>query len=272
MATQSIPLKFIKVDESLQSRATLKPDVVHDYADRMKVGDKFPPLICFHDGEYNWLADGFQRFYAAEKADIDVLEVDLRDGTYREALMFAACANQGHGSPRTTDDKQRAVWMLLEDSEYCELSNRQIAELLGVSHTFVNDCRTEFEYAKKGKQKATKTVGKDGKTYTRKAKKHFTMCARCSRIGKPTCAKCETKEQSGRKPLRKGERPVTSGQETFDWKGWEYHFGFVIRGIDAVAKAYDDKGPEFHGCIRMFGEAGKLFESWRKKILGKKGE
>ncbi len=41
--------------------------------------DKFPaPVVMFHDGKENWLADGFHRYHGARKADLAELMCDVQ--------------------------------------------------------------------------------------------------------------------------------------------------------------------------------------------------
>ena len=61
-----LPLGGI-VTEGMQIRVKMDPDVVLDYAEVMKAGKKFPPLLTFFDGKDYFLADGFHRLYAARE-------------------------------------------------------------------------------------------------------------------------------------------------------------------------------------------------------------
>jgi hypothetical protein len=57
--------------------------------------------------------------------------------------LFSVGANAKHGLKRSPEDKRRAVQKLLADEEWVARSDRWIAEVCKVSHTFVADLRRE---------------------------------------------------------------------------------------------------------------------------------
>lgn len=63
-----LALDLIQIDGGTQSRATLNDQVVSEYAEAIKGGATFPPIVVFYDGKKHWLADGFHRFHAYQKA------------------------------------------------------------------------------------------------------------------------------------------------------------------------------------------------------------
>lgn len=138
-----LKLETIRTDGGTQSRAALNPAVVEDYAQIVRDGTDFPPVVVFHDGKKYWLADGFHRLAAYEKAGAVEIEADIRQGTKRDAILFSVGANSDHGLPRTNDDKRRAVMTLLNDGEWSAWSNREIARRAGVSEKFVRSLRPE---------------------------------------------------------------------------------------------------------------------------------
>lgn len=125
--------------EGLQIRAKMDPDVILDYAEAMKGGKKFPPLLTFYDGATYFLADGFHRLHAAVHLKLAKIACDVRDGTMRDARLAACGANQLHGLRRKVEDKRRAVRVVLELRP--EWSDRMISEHVGVSNTFVGQMR-----------------------------------------------------------------------------------------------------------------------------------
>ena len=60
-----ISISDIRLDGNTQARAGMKTETISDYAEAMKQGDRFPPVVVFNDGNNYWLADGFHRIYAA---------------------------------------------------------------------------------------------------------------------------------------------------------------------------------------------------------------
>jgi ParB-like chromosome segregation protein Spo0J len=139
---KNININSIRLDGGTQSRCAVSDDTVADYADVIREGGKLPPVVVFHDGADHWLADGFHRVGAYRLAGKASIPADVRDGTRRDALLFAAGANAEHGLRRTNADKRRAVQMLLDDEEASQWSDREIARHCGVTHPLVAAVRT----------------------------------------------------------------------------------------------------------------------------------
>ena len=70
MTAHLTPVTSFRTDERCQPRVSLSTDLIGEYADAMKAGEQFPPVVAFHDGEAIWLADGFHRIYAAKQAGV----------------------------------------------------------------------------------------------------------------------------------------------------------------------------------------------------------
>lgn len=143
--SNKLPLTRIRTDGGTQTRTTTDMLVVADYAEAMRGGAVFPPVIVFDDGQDVWLADGFHRVLAARKADLAEIAVDVRSGSRRDAVLFSVGANAQHGLPRTPADKRRAVETLLRDKEWHVYSDGHIARLTHVSQSFVSKVRREME-------------------------------------------------------------------------------------------------------------------------------
>ena len=139
----SLPLTSIRVDWTINARATIRREVSLDYAAALKAGAKFPPVIIFFDGETYWLADGFHRYVAYEIAGIPDISVEIRLGTLRTAALFAVTANRFHGVRPSRSDRRRAIVRLLEDPEWARWNDQQIASLCGAPSDMVRDLRRE---------------------------------------------------------------------------------------------------------------------------------
>ncbi|WP_026060102.1 ParB N-terminal domain-containing protein [Pseudaminobacter salicylatoxidans] len=85
-----IALGVIQIDGGTQSRASLNDQVVNDYADAIKAGATFPPIVVFYDGEAHWLADGFHRFHACQRAGRTSIAADIRQAP---AAMLSCTAS-----------------------------------------------------------------------------------------------------------------------------------------------------------------------------------
>ncbi|MBC7929936.1 MAG: ParB N-terminal domain-containing protein [Rubrivivax sp.] len=156
----TIRLELLSRDRAVQSRTQLDQKTVSEYAELIADGAEFPPLVVFDDGESLWVADGFHRAEAAERAGLETFPCEVRPGTRRDAILFAVGANAFHGLRRTIADKRRAVGTLLRDEEWSKWSDREIARLAGVGKTLVLRMRRELKpetvggprLARRGKQ------------------------------------------------------------------------------------------------------------------------
>ncbi len=140
--TPLVKLSDITVDNDLQPRAFIKSDVVDEYAEAMQQGDCFPAIILFKDGDINWLADGYHRFYAARKAGLDELSAEFRTGTKLDALRHALSANVTHGLRRSQADRRRAVLIAIQ--QFRSLSNREIGRMVKVDDKTVGKYRSRL--------------------------------------------------------------------------------------------------------------------------------
>lgn len=142
MTIKTILLSAIEIDGNTQSRVAINQEVVTHYADLMRDETIFPPVIVFSDGIRYWLADGFHRFHATSSiGDRANILADVRKGTQRDAILFSLSANVPHGLSLTNDDKRKAVMIMLNDPEWCELTDRAIARHCGCSRMTVSRLR-----------------------------------------------------------------------------------------------------------------------------------
>lgn len=158
-----VAIDHIRVDGGTQSRAIMDDVIIDQYAADMQDGCEFPPIIVFKGDGGLWLADGFHRFYAAKESGLDIVEADVKKGSQRDAILFAAGANAEHGQPRDDQDKEQAVTLLLDDDEWYRWSDRQVAQQCKVSHPFVAKVRKAVdarrEMVSKKRQQAVGSTG-----------------------------------------------------------------------------------------------------------------
>lgn len=136
-----IRLSEIRIDGGTQPRTVIDEELVSEYSNCV---DDLPPITVFHDGVDIWLADGFHRFFAHNKAGKGEIRADIRTGTQRDAILFSVGVNADHGKRRTNEDKRKAVLTLLKDEEWSKWSNRQIAKACKVSPGFVDIIRKDL--------------------------------------------------------------------------------------------------------------------------------
>lgn len=163
-AGELLALEVIHLDGGTQPRAAISADVVDEYAEAMREGVAFPPVVVYNDGETYWLADGFHRYHAAQAAGLDSIRAEVKSGQLREAVLYSVSANADHGLRRTNADKRRSVLRLLEDPEWSKWSDREIARRCRVHHDLVSTLRRERSPA----ESASEESGADERTYTTK--------------------------------------------------------------------------------------------------------
>ena len=152
-------LSQITIDHKLMMRVGVDQEIVDEYAQKMLDGDKFPPVIIFNDGDNNYLVEGFKRYYANKKNGFEIIDADVRMGTYDDAFDYAFVkANRGHGERYKTKDKRLQLKMAFEVPRYASKSDRELSRILDVSHTFVSKARKE-----EGKQPDRLEITRNGK-------------------------------------------------------------------------------------------------------------
>ena len=141
MERKLLGIDVIRIDGGTQCRAEINEPKVSEYADLIESGVVFPAVRVFFDGVDYWLADGFHRYHAHKQAGQAAINADVEKGTARTALLYAISANAEHGLPRTNADKRKAVQTMLDDFEWQDWSNAEIARHCKVSVTLVATMR-----------------------------------------------------------------------------------------------------------------------------------
>lgn len=162
--THHVPVAGINRAGGTQVRESTSDAKVTEYAEAINGGAAFPPIVVFFDGETYWLADGFHRIAACEKAGATEVMAEVREGGREDALWFALSANKRHGLPMSVEDKRKAVRLLLSVEKWQSMSNRAIADHLGISNHTVASVKTEVGVPTgQDAQLAPLTTGKDGR-------------------------------------------------------------------------------------------------------------
>lgn len=135
---EDVALKDLVLDTNIQMRASLNRSAICDYAEAMEAGVEFPPIVIFYRfGGKRYVGDGNHRVLAMRKLGRKTIRAEVRDGTRRGAILYAAGANRAHGVRRTNEDKRKAVITLLKDSEWRKWADTTIAKAYGVSDKMV---------------------------------------------------------------------------------------------------------------------------------------
>ena len=139
-----VSLDTISPDASTQARHGTDKAVIADYAEAMREGATFPPVVLFRDADGTIrVGDGFHRIAAARLAGMTGIEAETRDGGAREALGHSILSNARHGLRFNNRDKRRVVGIMIGDPEWSKLSDREIARRCGVSQPFVGKLRPD---------------------------------------------------------------------------------------------------------------------------------
>jgi hypothetical protein len=155
-------LAKIRIDGDTQARVKLDADTVAEYAAHMKDGDVFPPLIVFFDGTDNWLGDGFHRYFAYKQhAALDV-DVEVRQGTKDDALLYACGAAARRGLPMTHQDYKAIIRRMLQHPVWSLWTNTTIAKHIGCSSMTVGRIKRELEKESAPTESTKKYKDKDG--------------------------------------------------------------------------------------------------------------
>lgn len=138
---QTLRLDQIRIDGGTQPRVAIDEQAVAEYAELYSEGVDLPPVTVFFDGATYWLADGFHRYWANKRINCDYVFAYVHSGTQRDAILYSVGANAQHGLRRTSADKRKAVLALLEDDEWSQWSDREVAKCCGVGNEMVSRIR-----------------------------------------------------------------------------------------------------------------------------------
>jgi hypothetical protein len=111
----------------------------------MRDGAVFAAVVIFKDAKgVNWLADGFHRCAALasiSESGTGEIAVDIREGSRRDALLFAAGANASHGLKRSQADRRASVERLLSEPAWAKRADNWLASKAVVSPHLVKKIR-----------------------------------------------------------------------------------------------------------------------------------
>lgn len=163
-----LALDSIITDGETQVRAVMNDERIQDYAQAMRDGAQFQLIDVYYDGTNHWLADGFHRVAAAKIAGKETIRATVHQGDQRAAILHAVGANETHGFRRSRDDARRGIVRLLNDAEWGQWSDREIARRCAVSPSTVATVRAELSVQIGQIAPATRMVERGGTTYQQK--------------------------------------------------------------------------------------------------------
>ena len=157
-----LPVTKLIADQSAQARAGgLDQDYVDELVVQILDGARLPPIIAFHhkptakeslllwpDGQ-TYVADGFHRLAAARRAEKQEIEVDLREGTRKDAIVYALGANSDHGKRRCKRDLEHAYSIGVTEEIFREWDVEAVAQFLKCSQRWARQITKEARDAAK---------------------------------------------------------------------------------------------------------------------------
>lgn len=142
----NLPVEQVIATPKTQVRVHMLKVIVAEYAEAMRGGARFPPVVIFNDGSREYiLADGHYRLAAYKSLDRKTIPAHIYEGGKSDALRYALTANKTHGLRLNPTDKRRAVVLALKDSQLREMSVRNLADLIGVGKTLVAEIKSEMD-------------------------------------------------------------------------------------------------------------------------------
>ena len=244
VATESIEIKKLKLDAGTQPRVSIDEGLVNHYAEIIKEAIKaeqpipFPAIDVFRDPTGMTVpVDGFHRIAAHRKAGVKEILCDIREGTLREAIVFAAGANATHGLQRNSRDIRRVIRMFLGDPEWAKYSNTEIAAAAKVSEWTVRDER------KLMKPSASSTSSSSGSTRVDKKGRKINV----SKIGKGGGNE-RAKKAAAKRAKKSGDAPPNGSGESATTHQLSREIMKIATGLG------DEKG----GKVRRAIEEGAL--------------
>ena len=200
-----LPIDKIDIRDQYQIRFHLDETRVNEYAELMKDGVQFPPILVGEFVGYRgpdpdptyFLLDGFHRLEAAKRAGKTAMIVNVAQvHSQSDKIETALRANSQHGLPLTTEERRRAVAFLIQLNPGETL--QKLARRCGVSKSTVARIRDELSQMGKLDLNGT-TTGEDGKQRKQKYDKRKepeptsepepeeeNNMAKCERCGKTT--------------------------------------------------------------------------------------
>jgi uncharacterized ParB-like nuclease family protein len=163
MNALEIPLEKVVLDNAQQMRIEGLDDLtVQNYAGQMQDGEYLPPIIVLKKNGQYICYDGFHRVTARNLIGEATIEALIYEEE-KEAQEAALKANLKHGRHLSIADKKRLFRQLAYEGGLWEnLSNRKIAQILGVSHVIVGSWETVFKM-NDGIERSTLRLGADGR-------------------------------------------------------------------------------------------------------------
>lgn len=124
----------------------LNEEHVARMCDSIREGRELPPLLAVRtDAGRFILYDGWHRLAAYDRETVDEFHVHARPGDMALARLLACGANIDHGLPLSREAIKAQAMLAIERGR--DMSDRELAQLVGVSHPTIAKYRREMEAA-----------------------------------------------------------------------------------------------------------------------------
>lgn len=166
--SRTLMISSLVLDDRLQMRERLNPEVVATYADVLRDGGELPPVEVWLIAGKNYLVEGYHRVEAHKNVGRAQIEAELHEGSMDDAVLHAARANAFHGLLRSPSDKKRAVAAaedVLTRTHNAQPSAEMIARATGIPTRTVQKMMAEnaSAAASSGAPVPLKRIGADGR-------------------------------------------------------------------------------------------------------------
>jgi hypothetical protein len=146
---RDIPIGSILFFAPFLFRGEIDQGTVEAYAESMRAGCIFPPIVVFQEKHHFWLAEGVYRIKATLLTGAEAIRAAVRPGTERDARFWAAGANAEHlALPRNIADMRHQVRGAL--TNFPEKSDEEIAQHVGVTVGMVSRLRQQINSERGG--------------------------------------------------------------------------------------------------------------------------
>lgn len=153
-------LNDIKIDMNHYPREYYSDDTAEKYAQAMKMGSKFPPVMVAKIEGTTYLVDGLHRLKAHQKNCEEHIQAEINSkiSSFQELYIEAVKTNIRHGRPLSVDDRENIAKKLaefqLEEGEISKILMTPISKLTRINFEKFN--KTSF--GKKHKRPGRKPV------------------------------------------------------------------------------------------------------------------
>lgn len=131
---ESVEISTITRDVMVRANGTDRATVAA-YAQAMRDGAIFPPVILYRDRQTLRLSEGAHRIEAALAIGLTTIDAEIRQGGRKECIAHAVSTGRDFGLRFGTRDKRHQIELML--GNFPKWSDRKIAEALGIDHKTV---------------------------------------------------------------------------------------------------------------------------------------